>query len=90
MLIPWAAALLLLGDTGRGLGLLALYAVATLSHSLLEPRLLAGQAGLPPLSALLAMYVGFRLMGIGGMLLMPILLLLVKQLSDAGVVRLWR
>lgn len=90
VLIPWAAALLLLGDTGRGLGLLALYAVATLSHSLLEPRLLAGQAGLPPLSALLAMYVGFRLMGIGGMLLMPILLLLVKQLSDAGVVRLWR
>lgn len=90
VLIPWAAGLLVLGDTGRGLGLLVLYAAATLCHSLLEPRLLAGQAGLPPLSALLAMYVGFRLMGVGGMVVLPILLLLVKQLSDAGVLRLWR
>ncbi len=90
VLIPWAAGLLILGDTGRGLGLLVLYAAATLSHTLLEPRLLAGQVGLPPLSALLAMYVGFRLMGVGGMLAMPLLLLLLKQLADAGVVRLWR
>lgn len=90
ILIPWAAAALLLGSTERGLGLLVLYAAATLSHTLLEPRLLAGQVGLPPLSALLAMYLGFHLMGVGGMLVLPVLLLLVKQLADAGVVRLWR
>ena len=42
------------------------------------------------ISALLAMYLGFHFMGIGGMLLLPLCLLLVKQLQDAGVIRLWK
>lgn len=90
VLFPWALACFLWGDTGKGLALLALYAVGLIVHSLLEPRLLAGQADLPPISALLAMYVGFRFMGVGGMILLPVVLLLLKQFQDAGVVRLWR
>ena len=89
VLIPWALLSLLLGG-GRGLALLALYAVVTLTHSLVEPKLLAGQADLPPISALLAMYLGFHFMGVGGMILLPVFLLLVKQLQDAGVIRLWK
>ena len=81
---------LLLGDTGRGLALLVLYAVGLIVHTLLEPRLLAGQADLPPITALLAMYLGFHFMGVGGMVLMPVCLLLLKQFQDAGVVKLWR
>lgn len=90
ILIPWAVLCLLLGDMGRGLALAALYAVATLTHTLLEPRLLAGQVDLPPITALLAMYLGFHFMGVGGMILLPILLLLLKQLQDAGVLHLWK
>lgn len=87
---PWAAGCFLLGDTQRGLALLAIYGAAFLAHTLLEPRLLAGQVGLPPITALLAMYVGFHFMGVGGMVLLPVVLLLVKQLQDAGVMRIWR
>lgn len=90
VLIPWALLSLLLGDTGQALALLALYAVTSLTHSLVEPRLLAGQADLPPITALLAMYLGFHFMGVGGMILLPIFLLLVKQLQDAGVIHLWK
>ena len=90
VLIPWSVLSLLLGNTERGLALLALYAVTSLTHSLVEPRLLAGQADLPPISALLAMYVGFRFLGVGGMILFPVFLLLVKQLQDAGVIQLWK
>lgn len=90
VLIPWAAGCFLLGDTGRGLGLLALYGTGLLVRSLLEPRLLAGQVGLPPITALLAMYLGFHFFGVGGMILLPVLLLLVKQMQDAGVVHIWR
>ena len=61
-----------------------------LVHSLLEPRLLAGQAGLPPITALMAMYLGFHFLGVGGMVLLPVLLLLLKQLQDAGVIKIWR
>ena len=90
VLLPWAAGCFLLGDTQQGLSILALYGAAFLAHTLLEPRLLAGQAGLPPITALLAMYVGFHFMGVGGMVLLPIVLLLAKQLQDAGVIHLWR
>lgn len=90
VLFPWALGCLLLGNTGRGLALLAVYAAATLVRSLLEPRLLANQADLPPLTALLAMYLGFHFLGVGGMILMPVLLLLLKQFQDAGVIRLWK
>lgn len=90
VLVPWALGRLLLGDTGQAVALLALYAVGMLVHTLLEPRLLAGQVDLPPITALLAMYLGFHFMGVGGMVLMPVCLLLLKQFQDAGVVRLWR
>ena len=90
VLFPWAAGCFLLGDTGRGLALLVIYAVGVLVHSLLEPRLLAKQADLPPITALLAMYLGFHFMGVGGMILLPVLLLLLKQFQDAGVIRLWK
>lgn len=90
VLLPWAGVSLLLGRTGLAISLTALYSVVLLTHSLLEPRLLAGQAGLPPITALLAMYLGFHFFGVGGMVGFPVLLLLAKQLQDAGVVRLWR
>lgn len=90
VLFPWAAGCFLLGDPGRGLSLLVIYAIGMAVHSLLEPRLLAKQADLPPITALLAMYLGFHLIGVGGMILLPVGLLLVKQLQDAGVVHLWR
>ena len=90
VLFPWALGCFLMGDTGRGLALLVLYAVGLIVHTLLEPRLLAGQADLPPITALLAMYLGFQFMGVGGMILLPVVLLLLKQFQDAGVIRLWR
>ena len=90
VLIPWALGCLLLGQPGQALALAALYAVVSVTHSLLEPRLLAGQGDLSPISALLAMYLGFQFMGVGGMILMPVVLLLLKQLQDAGVIRLWK
>ena len=90
VLFPWALICFLTGSTERGLSLLVLYAVGLTVHTLLEPRLLAGQADLPPITALLAMYMGFRFMGVGGMILLPIVLLLLKQFQDAGVIRLWK
>lgn len=89
VLVPWALGCLLLGNTGQGLSLLVLYAAGLIVHTLLEPRLLAGQVDLPPITALLAMYLGFHLLGVGGMVLLPILLLLLKQFQDAGVIHLW-
>lgn len=90
VLVPWGLYHLLLGTVPRGVALLALYAIIMLVRNLLEPRVMAAQAGLPPLTALLAMYLGFCLFGVGGMILFPILLLFIKQLQDGGFLHLWK
>ena len=90
VLVPWAAVECLLGNVPKGIALLALFAVISVVRSVLEPKLVAAQAGLPPLASLAAMYVGFCAMGVAGMVLSPVLLLLVKQLHDGGYIRLWR
>ena len=90
VLVPWAAVECLLGNMPKGIALLALFAVISVVRSVLEPKLVAAQAGLPPLASLAAMYVGFCAMGVAGMVLSPVLLLLVKQLHDGGYIRLWR
>ena len=90
VLLPWAVLALLGGETGLALGLLALYAAVSFVRSLLEPKLVGGKVGLPPLAALLAMYVGFRAFGVAGMILSPLAAILIKQLHDCGLIRLWR
>ena len=90
VLLPWALGCCLIGDFPKGIALTALYAVIMLVRSITEPKIMAAQAGLPPLAALMAMYVGFRTLGVGGMILCPILLLLCKQLHDGGFLHLWK
>lgn len=90
VLLPWALGCCLVGDFPKGIALTALYAVIMLVRSITEPKIMAAQAGLPPLAALMAMYVGFCTLGVGGMILLPILLLLVKQLHDGGFLHLWK
>ena len=82
VLIPWGIALFAQGQPGRGLGMLLLYGVAALTRTALEPRLLGRQLGLHPLLTLLALYAGFRLCGVGGMILFPIGAILLRQLWE--------
>ena len=80
VLIPWTLICLLRKETVRGAGLLAVYAVVWLSRSILEPKLIGKGLGLDPLVTLIAIYAGWKLWGIGGMLLAPILALAVTQI----------
>lgn len=73
VLVPWSFVCYLQGDTVRAIGLLGVYAAASLLRSILEPRLVGKQLGLDPLVTLLAMYAGYRLWGFGGMIIAPVL-----------------
>ena len=90
VLFPWAAASLLLGDYGRGIGLLVAWGVTNLVRSAAQAKLLGDQIGLDPLASLLALYMGWRICGVWGMLLFPLLFVTLQQLNDKGVIRLWR
>ena len=80
VLVPWAFICLLQGNGARAVGLLGVYATVTLTRSALEPKLLGKHLGLDPLVTLMAMYGGYKLWGIGGMLLAPLIAVTATQL----------
>lgn len=79
VLLPWSVICFLQGDNARGLGLLGVYAAISLIRSVLEPRLVGRQLGLDPLVTLFSLYSGYRLWGIGGMILAPLLAVTAVQ-----------
>lgn len=80
VLVPWAVICLIQGSNAQALGLLAIYVLVTVARSVLEPRLLGKQLGLDPLLTLVAMYAGFRLWGVLGMVFSPMVAVLTGEL----------
>lgn len=83
VLLPWALISFLQNDIARAVGLAGIYTVITLIRSVLEPRLVGKQLGLDPLVTLIALYAGYKLWGIGGMILAPLLAVTAFQLLPA-------
>ena len=73
VLLPWALFQFLQGQTYKGAGLCLLFLLSFLLRAFLEPKLVGKQIGLDPLGTLIAIYLGFQIWGILGMLLFPVL-----------------
>lgn len=89
VLIPWMIWSLVAGQLGLALSLLILYCTVILIRQIFEPKIVGTQIGLHPIVTLLAMYTGLNLFGIFGMILGPIIILVLKNLQQAGVINLW-
>ena len=89
ILIPWGIASLLTDKTGLGIGILVIYAIITVLRQYIEPKLVAGQLGLPPIATLMGMYIGLKLFGVLGMFILPFMITILKVLNDDGVIHLW-
>ena len=81
VMIPWSLLCFLQNDTPRAIGLLGTYVTAALLRSALEPKLLGHHLGLDPLVTLIALYAGYKLWGIAGMLLAPMLAVALTQVA---------
>lgn len=90
VLVPWSILAFISGNVSFGFSLVGLWGLVIAVRSLLEPKLVGLHAGLPPLPALLAMYVGFQSLGLPGMILAPLGMTMLKALHDAGLLSLWR
>lgn len=71
VLLPWAGIVLLGGNYYVGFGLIILWAAVTVVRQIIEPRIVGGTLGVHPILMLIAMYIGYRLFGILGILLSP-------------------
>ena len=83
VLVPWAVVCILQGQSLRAIGVLCTYGAALMTRTVLEPRLVGHHLGLDPLVTLGALYVGYRLWGIPGLLLTPIIASAAKSLTEA-------
>jgi sporulation integral membrane protein YtvI len=80
ILIPWGVISLLGGNGHLGTGLLILAAVMMVIRQWLEPKFLGSSLGLHPLATLIAIWVGLRLGGVGGMILAPAAAVVIKKM----------
>lgn len=85
VLLPWTIYTLVQGNIRRGIMLLVLYLWVVIARQVIEPRIVSKRVGLHPLATLLFMWLGLKLFGGVGMLALPIIVLILKDLNDNGL-----
>ncbi len=86
ILIPWAAYLFITGNIPLGIGIAVIYAVVWIVRQVIEPKLVAGQVGLPSIVTIMAMYIGVKIFGALGIFILPLTVIFIKLLIDEGVI----
>ncbi len=78
-LIPWAVVKVVTGEYAYGAGLLLLYILTQAIRQIIQPKIVGDSMGLPPLTTLFFLYLGFKFRGIAGMILaVPVGLIFIK------------
>ena len=91
MFVPWIIYAAMSGDVPFAIGLGVLYVVVLVQRQIMEPKILSSSIGLDPLATLIALFVGFKLLGFLGLIAGPVLLVVIRALHSANVFHdLWR
>lgn len=77
VMLPWGIALIILGDVTLGISVLGLLVLITVVRQVLEPKIVSNNLGIHPLYTLIAMYIGFKVSGVLGLLFGPIILIII-------------
>lgn len=85
VLLPWSVINFISGKPKLGIGLLIIYFSVMLMRQMIEPKLIGKNVGMHPLLTLLSMYVGYRVLSIGGMILGPLILMFAISLYKVGL-----
>ncbi|OBZ13386.1 MULTISPECIES: sporulation integral membrane protein YtvI [Bacillales] len=85
VLVPWGSYLLLTGNMYVGIGLIVLFLVITVFRRIVEPKILGDSVGIGSLSALVSLYVGFKLVGVIGVFIGPLVVIIYMAARRAGL-----
>lgn len=81
---PWAVVKLFSGEYAFAAGLILLYFLTQVIRQMIQPKIVGDAMGLPPLSTLFLLYLGFRAAGIAGMILAVPIGLIAASLYKYG------
>jgi sporulation integral membrane protein YtvI len=84
VLVPWALYNIFAGDVRQAVGLFALYGVITITRQALEPKVLGEQIGIHPLLSLMSVFVGYKVFGVAGILIGPVIAMVAVSMRNTG------
>lgn len=91
VIIPWAVISAIDGNINLAIALLVLLVIISLVRQFAEPKVVSKNIGIHPIFTLIAMYTGFKAIGVFGLLIGPIVLIILcnvfENLIDRGVVK---
>ncbi len=79
VLVPWAIYCIITGNMPYAIALAITYLVILIVRQLIEPKIVSNQLGVHPFLTLLAMYIGFKIFGLIGMVIGPIVMVIFKN-----------
>ena len=80
VMIPWAILSAINGDINLGIAIIVLLIIMSVVRQILEPKLVSKNIGIHPIFTLIAMYTGFKFIGVIGLLIGPIVLIIFKNI----------
>ena len=91
VMLPWAAYSLIIGNIPLAISIVIIWVIWAVIKQLIEPKMVSEEMGMHPIFTLVGMYTGFKLMGVLGLILGPIILLIIKnifgELINKGVLK---
>ena len=91
VMVPWSILSALNGDIILGVAIIGLWAIMSIVRQFLEPKLIGKHIGIHPAFTLIAMYTGYKLWNVTGLIIGPILLIILKNIFagmlDKGVMK---
>ncbi len=84
VLIPWAIVNVIGSNYLRALGFLIIWGSGQLFRQLIQPKIMGDSIGMEPIPTLFLLFVGYRLAGVGGMLVAVPIGIIVVNMNEAG------
>lgn len=85
VMIPWAIIVGINGNLSLGIYIMIVYIVATVVRQLIEPKIVSHNIGIHPIFTLIAMYTGFKLSGVLGLFIGPIIFIILKNIFSVSL-----
>ena len=91
VMVPWAIGSAFIGDIKLGICILTLWIIISVVRQIIEPKIIGNHIGIHPIFTLIAMYTGFKIIGVIGLFIGPIILIILKNIFesklDKGVIK---
>ena len=83
VMLPWVVYLYFTGNLPLAIAVLVIWIIWAIIKQIIEPKMVSNEMGLHPLFTLLGMYAGFKLFGVLGLILGPIIILIFRNIFSS-------